>query len=129
MKACKIDDEAFAGKTPAGTYTLVKVAEKPSEYEGNSWVPVSMRNKADGLVYDFSLKGLLRAVGITWKTRKNEERIKALLALEGKTSAAATFEFEEKRTRTDIRKRKTASGEKGSEYTINEYVFKNKVVG
>ena len=118
------EDAQFQGAMPKGEVTCLGVVDETRKYENNAWVPVRFKSGAD--TYELSLKGLIRAEGLEYSTRNFRERGKMWLsgACNGKK-----FRWNGKEERKGIRKRDTASGKAGSEYTLNVYTFEKKKVG
>ena len=127
------NDEAFQGAMPAGDCVLVSVATEPKKYNEVDWYPVTFQTSAG--TYELSLKGLLQAEGLSYKSRNLAERIKAWYALNdsGKTSNLRKFSYGGKKEReityrsdTVIDGVKKHKGEKGM---MKYHTFANKLVG
>ena len=120
----KSTDEAFLGSMPTGECTFIQVLDDVRTYEGNKWIPCQFKSGKE--VYELSLKGLIRAEGLTYPTRNFQERAKMWM---NGSLANKKFDWQGKVERKGIRKRKTDAGEAGSEYTLNVYTFGSKKVG
>ena len=117
-------DEQFLGAMPKGKVTCLGPADKIEEYENQSWMPILFKAGTD--TYKLSLKGLIRADGLQYTSRNFRER--GDLWLDGSCNGKQ-FDWEGKVEKKGIRKRDTAAGKAGSEYTLNVYTFKAKKVG
>ena len=127
-------DTAFAGAMPVGECKLVSIAKEPKTLNGSNWYPVTF-STANG-PYELSLKGLLQAEGLQYKSRDLKERIKAWYALEdtGATSSARKFDFLGKKERSFTYRKDTTDFNnefhaKGSTGTMKINSFKTKTVG
>ena len=118
-------DEAFLGAMPAGECTFIGVLDETRNYEGNKWIPVQFKVGTE--TYELSLKGLVRAEGLEYSTRNYKAR--ARMWVDGTVKAKTKFPWKGKETRSGIRKRDTAAGKAGTEYTLNVYTFDKKKVG
>lgn len=118
------NDSAFLGSMPKGKCTFIQVLDEVRDYEGNKWVPCQF--KSGGEIYELSLKGLIRAEGLEYSTRNYQERGKMWM---NGSLANKQFDWNGKEERKGIRKRDTAAGKAGTEYTLNVYTFGSKKVG
>lgn len=124
-------DEAFVGSMPNGKYVLEKVGtpDKPNIYTSedgttSKWIPVTFKNRSGS--YELSLKGVIRARGLEFESRNFGERIEAIEAAVGREFTWTGKQTKEVTLRKDSPKTGKRAGEKIS---IDEYTFKNQVVG
>lgn len=130
-------DRAFREAMPAGQVTLVKFpkASDVREYEGTSWYPVSFKSSVNGEVYDVSLKGLLQAPGLKFKSLDLDDRGLALAEMVGKK-----FDYLGKQPKQCTLKKDTTVNwrdeegnehvaHKGDKFLLWQHSFKEKVVG
>ena len=125
------DATAFVGEMPKGKYHVVGFDDVTTweDNKGNSgnWLPVNLKSEKDGGIFQMSAIGLVTAKGLAFNTRNLHERVAQIFDLIG--SDSDDFEFIKSETRTGIRKRDTASGKAGTEYTVKERYFKPKTIG
>ena len=126
-KDFKDTDEVFAGEFPKGKCTLVGIQD-PRDWENDEqgttgkWIPVTFDCK-DGQ-HDISLNSIINATGLKWSTRNILKRAEILMGAVG-----TEFEYKGSKEKKGIRTRTTASGEKGSEYSVKVHSFVEQTVG
>ena len=125
------DATAFVGEMPKGKYHVVGFDDVTTweDEKGRSgqWLPVNLKSEKDGGIFQMSAIGLVTAKGLAFNTRNLHERVAQVFDLIGTDND--DFEFIKSETRTGIRKRDTASGKAGTEYTVKERYFKPKTIG
>lgn len=131
LEACgtAADATAFVGEMPKGKYHVIgfdDVATWESEKSSGQWLPVNLKSEKDGSIFQMSAIGLVTAKGLAFNTRNLHERVEKVFELIGTDND--DFEYIKSETRTGIRKRDTASGKAGTEYTVKERYFKPKTI-
>lgn len=131
LEACgtSADATAFVGEMPKGKYHVVgfdDVTTWESEKSSGQWLPVNLKSEKDGSIFQMSAIGLVTAKGLAFNTRNLHERVEKVFELIGTDND--DFEYIKSETRTGIRKRDTASGKAGTEYTVKERYFKPKTI-
>lgn len=124
------DATAFVGEMPKGKYHIVGFDDVATWEDGGrsgNWLPVNLKSEKDGGIFQMSAIGLVTAKGLSFNTRNLHERVAQVFDLIGTDND--DFEFIKAETRTGIRKRDTASGKAGTEYTVKERYFKPKTIG
>ena len=133
LEACgtTADATAFVGEMPKGKYHVVGFDDVTTWEDSESgrsgkWLPVNLKSEKDGSIFQMSAIGLVTAKGLAFNTRNLHERVAKVFELIGTDND--DFEFIKSETRTGIRKRDTASGKAGTEYTVKERYFKPKTI-